>query len=46
MNCHKLIKVNLKNNSRQCIHTFYFGAELGCVLKIAVLRKKALKSRF
>ena len=44
VNGHRLDKANLKNNSRQYIHTCCFEAEFRiCVLKIAVLRKKTEK---
>ena len=44
MNCRKLGKVNLKNNSCQYIHSFCFGAQLRMsVLKIPALQKKPRK---
>ena len=43
----KLVKVNLKNNSRQYMHTCCFEGELRVfVLKIAVLKRKHWKVIF
>ena len=47
MNRNKIGNINLKNESRQYMHTCCFCAELRiCILKIAVLLKKPRKVIF